>query len=462
MARRYVSTVRNRIPSTPDELREFLGRAIMSGSDSAEAQELRNSFEQVINGYADAVNQADGSIETKVREQVTDVLTDWLREQRAGGVAPMSLDMTGSRRSARNALHNDRAPGAEVDRLFGDSGKHLAADFVQAIWHEAPESSTRSKLREVTNSFSSTVPSEGGFLLPETLRSDLLATSLESSIVRPRATVLPMSSLRLGVPSVDETTHQGSVLGGITAFWTEESASITPSQASFAKTVLDSKKLGIFADLPNELIADESGALQAFLDRTLPTAVSFYEDSAFLAGTGVGEPLSVYGGGGTISVTRAAGGNAVDLDDIIGMYVRMLPSSLGRAVWIASPAVLTSLLKLVMLIGTPTNQAVPPPLWFAGGPAVEGVPTSILGRPLIITEKVPDAGTAGDLSFVDLSYYLIGDRQAITARTSEHYRFQQDMTSLRLISRSDGRPWLGSPITPRNGGATLSAYVKLT
>jgi hypothetical protein len=45
--------------------------------------------------------------------------------------------------------------------------------------------------------------------------------------------------------------------------------------------------------------------------------------------------------------------------------------------------------------------------------------------------------------------------------TSEHVRFTRDQTTIRVIQRNDGRPWLASPITPKNGGPTLSPFVTL-
>ena len=86
---------------------------------------------------------------------------------------------------------------------------------------------------------------------------------------------------------------------------------------------------------------------------------------------------------------------------------------------------------------------------------------SILGRPLIISEKAQALNTQGDINFIDFSHYLIGDRQAISMDASEHSRFMNDETELRIIERVDGRPWLQSAITPRNGTATLSPYVQL-
>lgn len=87
---------------------------------------------------------------------------------------------------------------------------------------------------------------------------------------------------------------------------------------------------------------------------------------------------------------------------------------------------------------------------------------SIFGRPLIITEKSGVLGSRGDLAFTDLSYYLVGDRQTMTADSSTDYRFGSDQTTFRIIQRVDGRPWIQSPITPANGSAnTLSPFVEL-
>jgi HK97 family phage major capsid protein len=88
-------------------------------------------------------------------------------------------------------------------------------------------------------------------------------------------------------------------------------------------------------------------------------------------------------------------------------------------------------------------------------------PVTILGRPVHFTEKTPVLGTTGDISFVDLSYYLIGDRQMMQASASEHYRFQSDKTAFRAIERLDGRPWIQSSIVPHNAGPNISPFVQL-
>jgi HK97 family phage major capsid protein len=119
-----------------------------------------------------------------------------------------------------------------------------------------------------------------------------------------------------------------------------------------------------------------------------------------------------------------------------------------------SPDTFPELATMALSVGTGGG-----PIWLNNG--VEGPPARILGRPVVISEKVENLGDKGDINFVDLSYYLIGDRQALTVESSPHYRFQNGETSYKFVSRVDGRPWLQSALTPRNGGDTLSPFVTL-
>jgi len=62
---------------------------------------------------------------------------------------------------------------------------------------------------------------------------------------------------------------------------------------------------------------------------------------------------------------------------------------------------------------------------------------------------------------VDFSYYLIGDRMALEMASSAHTRFPTDETDFRFIQRVDGRPWIDSALTPRNGSDTLSPFMAI-
>jgi HK97 family phage major capsid protein len=157
-----------------------------------------------------------------------------------------------------------------------------------------------------------------------------------------------------------------------------------------------------------------------------------------------------------VTVAAEAGQQTATIvwENIVKMYARMLPQSLGKAVWVVSPDTFPELATMALSVGTGGG-----PIWLNNG--VEGPPAMILGRPVVISEKMATLGSVGDINFVDFGYYLVGDRQAMTVSSSEHYRFQNGETSFKFVERLDGRPWLQSAITPRNSGPTLSPFVKL-
>ena len=442
-------------------------------TDAAELEEMLNDtkkLEAIVNdggigefvqSYVKASAKKDTDLQGQIDEAVQRGLTDFLKAQReTGAETPLDLspELVRARNDRSEKIYNSRAVGAELDNVFTD-----ASEFFRAAWHNSHKlrdySSLQDKIAkatEVQNSFGSTVPADGGFLIPETMRADMLSVALESAVVRPRAMTIPMDSLRVPIPTIDDTSHVSSVFGGIVAYWTEEAAALVESQASFGRVVLEAKKLTCYSEVPNELISDAIAAFGAFLSQSMPAAVSYFEDVAFISGSGVGEPLGVLNAPGAVAVTRAASGNAIDWPDVVALYSRMLPTSLNRAVWLVTPDNLPSLLTMTYASGAPVA------VWLPGGQAFDAPILTLLGRPVIITEKVPASGTAGDFDFVDFGYYLLGDRQAMQVASSPHYKFQNDKTVYRVIERVDGRPWLNSAITPKNGGATLSPIVTLS
>lgn len=407
-----------------------------------------------INKHKDIKRQIDEGIERR--------WAAFVKENEAEGFAPIGYQaskapglLDANKPAARAGLYNPNALGARIDSEFKNS-----AEYFSTIWHgRQHDADSHAKIARLKNAFSSNVPSEGGFLIPETLRSQLLSVSLESSVVRQRAFIVPMETLRVPFPAIDETTHSGSVFGGIVAYWTEEGAALTESSANFGRVVLDAKKLTALANVPNELISDSLVSFQAFIDQKFPEAMAWFEDVAFMKGTGVGEPLGALSTANPamIAVAKESGQAATSIvwENIVKMYSRMLPMSLGRAVWIASIDTFPELATMALSVGTGGSA-----IWLNNGAA--GPPVTILGRPVIFTEKAPGVlGAQGDISFVDLGYYLVGDRQAMSATSSPHYRYGNDQTSFRIINRVDGQPWLRTAITPENGSATLSPFVQL-
>lgn len=447
-------------PATVEDFRDLFGNR-----QQMAAIAKSNSWRRVADAYALEFVKSDPSVSNEIRRHFDSSIANMAEV--AGGnpknaVAAARALMRESDFCKRHGLYSAQAPGAALDGIAGSK-----AELVRAAWHRpAKAGAAASKLKDrlldahagIRNSFGSIVPADGGFLIPEEFRSDILMAAIEMSIVRQRALVLPMASEWLTLPGTDETTRSGSVLGGLVAYWSEEASALTSaeSQAAFAGTRLEAKKLVIFSEAPDELVADGAGAFEAVLNQALPAATSYFEDRAFYQGTGVGEPAGWQGANAVIKIDPAVS-SQIAFGDVLAMYVRMMPTSLSRAVWVANINTLGQLLEM-SFEGAASSDVPTGAITFDPGTGT----VRLLGRPVLVSEHAPALGSDGALGFCDFGYYAIGDRQAMTLATSIHPKFNQGITSIRLVERVDGRVWLQSAITPENGSSTVSPFVLLS
>ena len=441
------------IPTEQAELEELLG-------DGAKVQNLmaEGQFSEVVKAYAKHVADNDAGLQRQVKEETQRILAEYLREnENVDALKLMDRGGVDAVTTSARAHFQPKALGAKF--RAEDHGETLA-QFLQDISPKAYMTAELAAKRELLKNAaaSSGEPASGGFLVPEAFRAELLSLSLEASVVRPRARIVPMETSRVIYPYIDDTSHATNVFGGVQGYWTPESGTMTDVAATFGRLALEAWKLTAFANVPNELIADSAISFEAFIRSTFPQALAYFADVAFLSGNGAGQPLGILtsGNGARVSVAKESGqaADTIVWENIVKMYSRMLPQSLGSAVWVVSPDVFPELATMALSVGTGGG-----PVWLNSG--VGGPPATILGRPVVISEKVENLGDQGDINFIDFNYYLVGDRQAMTVSSSEHFRFQNGETSFKFVERLDGRPWLQSALTPRNGGPTLSPFVTL-
>lgn len=441
------------VPRTPDELENMLG-----DTESLKAiTKDRETLAAFMVDYGKEQAKSDPGVAQQIKEETQRQFADVLRNGQIEAINRLNL-APGGQAKARSRHYNPKAPGAKLDKQYENW-----SDYFSTTWagNTSAEALTgRSEITRIQNSFGSTVPSDGGFLIPEVLRAELLRVALEQTVVRARARVVPMESLTVPYPMLDSTSNASSVYGGVVGYWTEEGGALTDSSPTFGRIVLSAKKLTLYSEIPNELFTDSLISLQQFMEESYPEALAWFEDTAFTDGNGTGMPLGYLNAPAAVSVAKETGQAAASIvwENIVKAYSRMLPSSIGRAVWVAHIDTFPELATMALSVGTGGSA-----VWM-GTPAADGAgapPMTILGRPVIFTEKVSSCGTAGDINFVDFGYYLIGDRQAMQTATSTEFKFGNDKTAVRVIERVDGTPWIKSAITPRKGSNTLSPFVKV-
>ena len=299
------------------------------------------------------------------------------------------------------------------------------------------------------------VGSAGGYLVPTEFQTELLAIMGENGIGRPRATVIPMRRRQLDMPVLDQTgttAGQPHWFGGLQFYWEEEAGQKTASDPVFRKISLVAHKLIGFTRASDELLDDSAIGLDAFLRGPMGFGggASWIEDYTFLQGNGAGQPLGIIKAGATITITRATAGT-VAFADFANMVANFLPSA--RGVWIISQSLMADVIQLNGPSGNPSY------IWTPN--ARDGIPGTLLGYPVIWSEKVPPAGYAGDVVLADWRYYLIGDRQATTVESTKFERWQYDQTSWRMVHRVDGQPWLSAPLTYQDAETQVSPFCML-
>lgn len=351
-------------PQTSDELEELFhdGARLKTALEDG-------SFPGLVKNYVAKFTSANEETVAQFREQLQLGMQGFLQEQAAQGFRPGAAFRPGAGggltgRDARkahaiaNSALGERAAKAQVrkQRLFYDGAMGAAVDdeeyserfgrFLYTV-HKAEKAANKrgdaegaAKIQDfktrLHNAMAERIPSEGGFLVPENLRSEILMIALETAVVRPRARVIPMDSLRVPLPSIDDISHASSVYGGVQAFWTEEGAALSQSAPSWGRTVLEAKKLTAYTAIPNELLQDAVTPLDDWFNSFFPVAISWFEDVAFLTGTGVGEPEGILNAACAVRVPVQAV-NAINFVDVATAYTRMWPASLNKAVWLCSP-----------------------------------------------------------------------------------------------------------------------------
>lgn len=291
----------------------------------------------------------------------------------------------------------------------------------------------------------------GGFAMPEQFRADILRISPESAIVRPRAAIIPAGDppdAKITMPAF--TQGADGAFGGVEVSWIGEGAEKPETEGHLEEISLEPKEVAAHTVVTDKLLRNWSAA-SSFIANLLRGATTAAEDFKFLRGAGVGTPLGVLNAPGAIKVVRNTAATIV-YADIVAMMAKLLPDSLGRAVWVANQSALPKIMTLKDDAGN---------FIYIQGDATKGIPATLGGMPVRFVGRTPTLGTEGDLLLVDFAYYLIKDGSGPFVAASEHVYFKNNKTVIKISWNVDGQGWVKSPLLLEDGATTVSPYVIL-
>lgn len=286
----------------------------------------------------------------------------------------------------------------------------------------------------VEKAMGATVPSDGGYFVPNVLAAEVIPYLYDKIVVRQAgARVVPMPNGNMNIPRFDATA---------TGYWVGENVAITKSQPTIGNVKLVAKKAAGLVPISNDLIRSADISADQFITDDLVMVLKVLLDYTGLYGSG-----TVYTPAGLdnlIASGNKAGGTttAITKDD---------PYNLKRLVerantpMIAPGFIMNSDMEAwVSTLRTTTGALIFP----------EMAQGKLLGKPLHITNSIASGGTTygtdlySDIWYGDFSEFLWGEQMGLMIDASREASysdggtnnisaFASDQTVIRAIALCD-------------------------
>lgn len=310
----------------------------------------------------------------------------------------------------------------------------------------------------------SSIGSEAGFaILPEF--APQIHDRVWDNDLLSRVDSYTVTGNRMTFPRIKETSRaNGSRAGGLQGYWVDEGDTITSSRPRLAETELKLKKLAIVVYLTQELIDDNSFALEQWVTRKVQEELTFMIGNAIVNGSGAGVPLGFRNSPAAISIAKE-GSQAADTvlaENVVKMFARRLANTPPEGwVWIMHQSVEAVLQLMYIATGSAVGGLV-----FIPATGLAGARYNTLqGLPILTSEFSPTLGDAGDICLANLKEYVAITKGGIVQSQSTDVEFLTDQLAIKFTMRLDGRPYDEAPVTPFAAGATTpptqSAFITL-
>jgi len=394
--------------------------------------------------------ELDKDIETIVNDRVQKQVEERLSKEIIKRFSPVEITSSPEDKIMADKLGGFKNTAHFIAELI-EEGKTNQAPATLKAWDHAVQ----------VKDLSEGSLSSGGYLVPTQISTNILEKALEDSIVRPRASIQPMTSNRITIPADVDANHSTNYFGGITIYRPGEAGQKTATSQTFDQIALTLHKVTGLCHVSDELLEDSAIAVEANVTRKFSQAIAFVQDDDFLNGNGVNQPVGVLNSVNpaliTVTAETGQGASTIVAENIIKMWARMYSQGKAKAVWVANDDTFPQLATMSLAVGTGGV-----PLWMPAG-GLSGLPyQTLIGKPLLFTEKAQTLGTAGDIALIDFSQYLIGEKGGLQVATSIHFKFDYDQQSFRFVLRYDGQPTWTSALTPLRSSSTLSPFVVLS
>lgn len=318
-----------------------------------------------------------------------------------------------------------------------DKNAYLSGQFILAALGNP--SATRWCREHLANVHMEGENVHGGYItLPSEFERAIIDLRESYGVFRQQANVRPMASDSLVMPRK---------VGGLSAAFIGEGASITESDAEWTQVKLVAKKVGVMARYSSEMNDDSIVSMADTLAQDGAYALAKLEDQCGFVGDGT----SAYGGIQGIVTKLGSGSNAtyagslytaitgntafstLDLADFESMVGKLPTYAEDGAAWfISKPGWAASMLRLIDAAGGQTGDMI------AGR-----APAMFLGYPVNFVQVMNSTLTAqtstnGLVLFGNIKQTgYLGDRRTLAVKSSDQRYIEYDQIAIQMTARFD-------------------------
>lgn len=273
----------------------------------------------------------------------------------------------------------------------------------------------------------------GAIVPPQQWTADLLKAVDDRTVIRPLATKFTVErALSLGVPVLDADPSD--------ADWTSELGTGQEDLAMrFGSRELIPHPLAKRIKISNKLIRSSVIPVEALVQERLAYKFAITEEKALLTGSGANQPLGLFTAhaSGIPTSRDVAGSNtqtAIVADTLFDMKYAVKEQYQANGSWLFH----RDAVKMIMKLKDLENQY----LWQPG--LTVGQPDTLLGRPVLQSEFVPNTFTSGRYVglFGDFSYVWIVDAMELTVQKLVELYAETNQTGYVCRKEMDGMPVL--------------------
>jgi len=236
----------------------------------------------------------------------------------------------------------------------------------------------------------------GGYYAPEEYVADLIKGVTEISPLRSIARVRTTSNRGIEIPKRT---------GQFAATFVNETA--TRSETTGYQTGLmqiDAHELYALVDISQALLEDSAFDLESEMSTEFGEQFAKAEGTAFITGNGVGRPQGITDTGAGVASVNSGSGTALTANGLLDLMYAIKSDYMNNANFVMNRSSLAAILKLEDTEGQK--------IFVQGMSYVGAAPSTILGKPYILAEDMPNVGgSAKPVAYGDFSKaYTIVDR----------------------------------------------------